>query len=718
MTYTWTNWDKPKDDIDPYIHWATVGPGEDQIKREDESDLRDGDNVLKFIPQRFLPDDTWYHFKHLDQIVVPTLALNPDGDVGVKQPEQANLPSGEDGTLSTVIDPKTIIAGVIDVGMPLGHRRLRFADGKTRILSAWQMIGNWSLNPARFPDVPFGCAFYEHEINEHLQDFSGGTFKGRLDEEAFHKRLGALNLSQVSRQTSLAQRASHGAHVLDMVAGADPGATDNFDERVRIIAVNAPSSAVFGASGTYLDSYMLHAIQHVADVADGIWKKMKDAGADVPEGGFPIVINLSFGKHAGYKDIHDRFAAALDQFQDIRVKKQRKARIGIVMPTGNDNLARCNAFLEPMRGQPKALNWRVLPQDQSSNFTEVWFEQVDRQKDELTPAIRLSFNAPGATVPTPQPPKLTKGETQFCALQRDGVTVAHLYVAWAVPEDHVREGKIRRTERNRFRYILCVAPTYRLDGDPSVADSGVWRISLQTRRREGHFVTLSIQTDQGLTPNRVINLRSYFDDPGYVTNDSDGRPLESYSYPRNADGVYINNDILAVTPVRRHGTMNASAAHKGAARVGGYRASDGRPSFYSSTGRGRRDGKDAGTTLPRPQGTKTKRAPTAAFPTDDGPAHGGILSAGSTDGSQVVMRGTSFAASQASRRLICAINDGTAQTTASETLWLIARSSELNRHVPEILGYDTELIEVIGAGRIPSPRTAGQRRVRLGPFDT
>ncbi|MDJ0637684.1 MAG: hypothetical protein QNJ20_02530 [Paracoccaceae bacterium] len=725
MTYRWTKWKRVKNDLDPYIDWSLKGPGEDRIGflPGDPTVPRDGDYYLQTIPQQIFGDDRWIVFEELDQIVVPKVALNPTtgGEVIPKPPVKSELPSGKSGTNSTKIRKDTIIAGVVDVGMPLGHRRLRFADGKTRVLSAWQMVGDWDLK--KQDKIPFGCEFYEDEINKKLRDFSDGNLLGRLEENAFHQALGVLDFSRISRQTSVANRASHGAHVLDMVAGASLDDADEFSERVRVIAVNAPSSAIFGASGTYLDSYMLHAIQRIADVSDGIWTKMSKAGEEVPRKGFPIVINLSFGKHAGSKDTLDRFAAAIKQFQDLR-KKTGKSRIDIVMPTGNDNLAQCNAFLKPKRRETLPLNWRMQPQDQSSNFTEIWFEDDKQKAKKQRPAIELSLAPPGGPpVSPPAPPRLRPGWTRFSKLERNGTVVGHLYISRVNEKRRTRseprKARKSRKAQLRYRYILCLTPTFRLDGSPSVAQSGLWEISLKNSAKKRIQAVLSVQTDQGLSPNRTINRRSYFDDPFYLTHASDGRLLESYSYPKDKNGKFQNLDILANTPVRRHGTMNATAAHKAVARVGGYRASDGRPAFYSSTGRGRTNGADSGTEVKPSGGKNSARAPTAALPTDDGHAHGGILSGGSVDGSRVVMRGTSFASSQAARLMISERLAGRGKRGVRSAIWKLAQAAErrVETNGPQELTYDVELIEVIGGGRIPAPQQRKPRRVQRSPFD-
>ena len=717
MKYEWTDWEEVNGDRDPYIHWSEKGPGEVRIVNQD--DARDGDNILLTNVRSGLGSEDWNVIKNLDQIVVPKAALNENapGNHEPRLPERSKLPLGIDGEHSTAIRQDTIIAGVVDVGMPLGHKRLRFPNGKTRLLSAWQMIGNWSLKKQE--DIPFGCEFYEADINKKILECSANDLTGKLDEDAFHKSLGVLNFDQIARQTAIANRASHGAHVLDMVAGSEFDEPHDFAERVRVIAVNAPSSAVFGASGTYLDSYMLHAIQRITDLADGIWRNVFEGQLNQNPKGFPIVINLSFGKNSGSKDTLDRFAAALKQFLDKRESKGW-SRIDIVMPTGNDNLARCNAYALPELGEPKSLNWRMQPQDQSSNYAEAWFEDGDESQEARPPDIRLSLSAPNGSSVLPTYPALKARKTFFTWLKRDSAVVAGLYLTRVAEEIQTNSEGDERTNptQQKFRYVCCVAPTFRTDGQPSVASSGLWQIIMENTLAELKLVNLSVQTDQSLSPNRSINRRSYFDDSGYETHGPDGRVLESYSYPKNKDGLFINLDKLADTPVRRHGTINASAAHKAVARVGGYRSSDGRPAFYSSTGRGRRDGSDSGypATI---DGKNTSRAPTAALPTDDGPAHGGILSAGSADGSRVLMRGTSFAASQASRLMISELLQGRGGTSVRKTLSGVAILAEqrVAKSGPEELTANDEIAEVIGRGRISAQRQRKLRRVISSPFD-
>lgn len=733
---TWTPWQKLEHDAEPprprnpYIDWSLNGSGEERFISEDKEIGQDGGLIFQqFTPPEFgVGDPDWFVFPYLDEIAIPPKATNPlfqTDPISIAPPEEARLP-GEptEGEVETLLEDDTIIAGIIDVGIPLGHRRLRFPNGQTRLLAAWQMIGDWFLNDdTGRADLPFGCEFYEAGINALLTTHSGGDMTAWLDEAAFNGATGTLNYERATRQTTLGQRASHGAHVADMVAGLDPAdhAHHAFGERVRIIAVNAPSSAVFGASGTYLDAYMLNAVQRIVDTSDALWRKNHN-GQDPAEGqGYKVVINMSFGKQAGSKDTIDRFASGLAEMQAFR-SNNKLPPVYIVMPVGNDNMDRCCAYLEPRAQAEAELNLRVLPQDQSSNFTEFWTRDVTEPDAQwppapVSPAVEIWARSPAGHESAPDDlPAIALGETYLSTLSNaQGNVMAHLYLRRVAEQrstrcvDEVLEAEEpEATPALKFQHILCLAPTYRLDHEPE-APAGVWQLKVKNLHTARLQTVLSVQTDQGLTPNRSINLRSYFDDPGYVTHGPDGRLLESYAYPVVPFGGDSNLDIDADTPVRRHGTMNSSAAHDAVARVGGYRASDGRPAPYSSTGRGRPSGADDGTILGSTNGKERAYAPTASFPTDDGPGHFGILSAGSIDGSCVAMRGTSFASSQAAREVIRTLLANSAAHTPNRILFDLAKAQE--KLAPNYLRGSNAQTEVRGRGRLRSPveRPASRR---------
>lgn len=729
MTLEWSAWQGF--DGSPYLHWSVNGPGEELVVSQGS----DGGEDVTLLHQVARASLDAHQSKILgtpaepsvgtgDTVPIPDFANNPTFAAYIDShktwvPDDIGIPGGiADGT--PVIPDDTVIVGVIDVGIPLGHNRFRNPDGSSRILAAWQMLAEWGgENGLSQPYLPFGRELYQGDIDRMLAEHSGGDLKGWLDEDSFNRATGVLEMKHVRGHREVAGRYSHGAHVLDAAAGCNPEDIDpdeaEFRRRVKIIAVNIPSSTTFGASGTHLDNFMTTAIQRISELADAIWMKCHDGYTHDAHGnriaGYPVVINISFGKQAGSKDSLDAFPATLKKFRQTR-HQHMLAPVFFATPSGNDNILRCNAFLEPRPGENLTLDWRVLPEDRSSNFVEIWTRNQD---DGGSLPLQVTLSPPGHAHADFEPQSGQDAGFQILG------NFASIYFQRVTDTDTGTQFK--------FRYVLCIAPTARASNDRPVAPAGTWTIKVRNISDARIQCALSIQTDQQILPGSAINLRSYFDDPGYQLYDDRGALRESYSYPPqevNGEMRSRNHDILADTPVRRHGTMNASAAHGYVTRVGGYRASDGRPAFYSSTGRGRADGQDDGTEVQSSRDNGRKGAPTASFPTDDGPAHFGILSAGAANGSVVAMRGTSFASSQAAREIArLLLKESEINETEMQMLLEIARATEWQTPPVHANPFAVDLTETLGEGRIESPlnprvnrtgRPQSKRRV-TGPAD-
>lgn len=711
--------------LTPYVHWSALGPGEDDIgpPREDMDDL--SALVLRKVDRdRRAKDPTkrpWFKdFKSLeDPLPIPRHASPLCKMSAHKLPKTKNLP--------VVVDPETLIAGVIDVGMPLGHRSTRDEDGKTRVLAAWQMLGEYTGDGSK---VPFGRELLKRDIDALLKKHSGDSFTGHLDEAAFNRATDGVTMKFPGGQSDLARQAAHGAHVLDAAVGDDPNAPTAIGKKTAIIAVNAPSAVTFGAGGTYLEQFLFHSIARIVLLSDAIWKKSFGSKCQKIKG-FEIVINLAFGRQAAAQENFDSFRKALTTLNAARREKGwRPAHI--VMPAGNDNLAQSNAYLEPKPGATLSLDWHVPPQDQSSNFVEVWLDD----HASADPLLTADLSGPSGEAEM-KPLKSKRNKWYFSELREENKLIARVYVERAKANKCGRtlpsgaDNRARKKLRYRLSFVFCIAPTHR--PIPSSYNSGgkempklpgaagTWTLSVTNRSYARRSARLLVQTDQGLTPSRTINRRSFFEEGGYRRFDDMGRPLDSYSYPPDALNRVVNQDIETKTPIRRHGTMLSMASFDQVARVGGYRNSDGRPAFYSAAGRGRWDGSDDGTDLGSVYVKGIRRAPTASFPTEDCPALFGILGAGSIDGSVSALRGTSFATSQATRALLLDIikkPSGRRRPSAASRLFDIAQHAERTRrkrrkdgiatppkdgHHPLYKPAADQLIEVIGGGRAFSP---------------
>lgn len=175
-------------------------------------------------------------------------------------------------------------------------------------------------------------------------------------------------------------RWSHGSAVLDVLAGHDirlpqvgPGIPREEIGRQRwpalppkrLVFVQLPVSTVLDTSGASLATHVYDGIEFVMDRA---------------KEGQSVVVNLSYGTHSGPHDGDSMFERALCELLDRYDGKDKLSRgktLHVVAPAGNAHLQRCHAFQTLAPGQEMKLRWKVLPDDPTDNFVEVWLGPND-----------------------------------------------------------------------------------------------------------------------------------------------------------------------------------------------------------------------------------------------------------------------------------------------------------------------------------------------------
>lgn len=580
----------------------------------------------------------------------------------------------------------TVIVGIIDTDIALGHRSTRLpGSGNTRILASWQQSavppGEYNTKgKARMKknNLPFGRELLADEIDDLLEEHSiGGRANGWLDEEAFNRAAGLVDFRNIYGHRGLARRAAHGTHVLDRAAGYDPSAIgydpskdDHRAEEVRIIVVNLPPREVVGLSGSFLEVYIAMGIARIIEVAKGF-----DPNA-------PVIVNLSFGKQAGPRDGSGLIARLIETINKGRELENGdhqpgrntsgrhryidKGTVYLTIPAGNDNLERGNAVAKLHKlGDPKnrmILPWRILPEDQSSNYVEIWSDKFDADDiiDQKIP-LKISIKLPnglswGASLDKSwqdlhENLRGDDSEDVDNVFRKKIEDIARVYCK-LVKVKIAPEGA---RQEYRIHYFICSAPTLVQHPHSATAPAGLWNIELENMTGKELSVFANVQTDQSVMPDGVTGLRSYFDDVRYRRFDeTTGRRTDTYPYPGNEEPIREREGSA------RHGTLNALSINKDySILTAGYRATDGAPAHYSGTGRSP-SLKDDESPFPD--------APTLALVTDDGPAHPGVLSAGSRDGSAVAMQGTSTAAPQITREIAERIAGG--ETNFNPTTWI------------------------------------------------
>lgn len=615
---SWSNWrDHPRMVSSPYVDWwlmqHMLAPGSRPARMVPALSRMDAFHDLQGSagdvggfgsdPSHFAPSPDG---GELTVFPVPECSANSGflDAIGSGEgwlPETAGYPT---------IDEDTLVVGVIDVDIALGHRRFRTAKGNSRVLAAWQQGAPWSGGPAH---LPFGHALMQSDIDALLKTHSRGDLARPLDQDGFNRAAHLVDPARPDSGHALAGREAHGTHVMGLVGGADPAAAPTFSDRVRMLVVNLPAASAYGEGGAFLDYYLIYAMRWIVETHARIARASGLSKAP------PLLLNISFGKQAGAKDERQVFVREVQKL----AKADRilgLSKFNCIMPAGNDNLSRVHARFELPPGTGEVLDWRIRPDDGTSNFVEIWVEKLLHPDTTLAP-IHLDIVPPGG-VPGAFRPARSGQITEL----RGGL--GRIYCDAVPPED----GK-----SVRFRYLVCLAPDRFCKGGKVGAAAGKWKIRLRNADRIAHYVRATVQTDQATLPGQRHARRSYFENPRYRLDEDTGRKADTFAYVSRAAAP---PDLDTGSILARRGTLNSYAANRFVATIAGHRESDGRPAAYSASGIG------------QPLHAGGRGAPTVSFPSDDGDAHFGILSDGACDGSVTAMQGTSFACACATRWLI------------------------------------------------------------------
>jgi len=493
----------------------------------------------------------------------------PDGSPKAKPPAAA-----ANGSQASVVPTRCpVVVGIIDDGLAFGHERFRLSATKTRFKAVWLQDGPFDGGP-----IKYGREISEADIDSWLIGSEG-------DEEAFYDLAGVLDFGQPGHKP-LAQRQSHGTHVLDEAFGLDFGAPHDW----RIIGVQLPISVVADSSGTLLTPYAIDAVRYIE-------RKAREL---VP--GAPIVVAFSYGFTAGPHDGKHPIELGIDEIVTVHNTAYPNAKMRVVIPAGNSHLSCLHAsvcFSEATDPPNEAnLYWRVQPCDTTPSFVEIWLP------GHHDPGGRISI---ALTTPDGEESEhLIEGDNQVLTLQRDGLIICQVFF---------RADAI--TDRGMF--LIALQPTERLENGP-VAPSGLWTIHLNNRGFESDAIVHAwIQRDQPPFGYPPRGRQSYFDHADYRRFKATGEDEEL-----DSPGCIV----------QRCGSMNAMATGDTPLVVGGLMSKELRPSKYSA----------AGQNISVP----TFR-PSALVTCDDSLVHGGVIAAGTRSGSWVTMNGTSVAGPRLAR---------------------------------------------------------------------
>jgi hypothetical protein len=513
-----------------------------------------------------------------------------------------------------------VVIGVIEEGVAIANQRFRRADCNSRVEYAWLQDGRctgyvqgfgYGRELRKEDRKDANGKVLEKGIDTLLRDCTRGT---QVNEDLFYAKAGLADFGRPGHK-AVALRASHGALVMDLACGYDQGTSpvgsNGLDQR-PIVCVQLPTLTIADTSGLGLECYMLDGLHYIL-------QRAKMIAASRGCGPLPVVVNFSSGVLAGPHDGTHPIERAIDQIIECR---RRVAPTEVVLPTGNSYLSRIHFSIPPKRhGEvgEKQLHWKILPDDRTCTYLEIWLPRRQQPDDELE--VDLVLKPPGGEPSPPLANTVTDGTVTWRPRGQDAVCKA--YFEYFGPPT------------NRGRYLLALLPTTCLEAltkrgktPGPLTPCGTWTIVLRNKKGQPiEGVDGWIQWDDRPLGYPRSGRQSYFLDETYERFDKiSGRIAE------------IDN----ASPIKRAGTISAIATGTKTVVVGGLKQKEMTAVEYSGAG-------------PHPPpanlGTDRRTGPDAVVVSDDSSIHQGILAAGTRSRSMVAPNGTSVAAPQITREL-------------------------------------------------------------------
>jgi len=517
--------------------------------------------------------------------------------------------------------PGALLIGMLDDGCPFAAAHF-LKTGLAPGAISTRVRGIWDQNQGKQ-----AVAIGGHEFGMHLTDFSYGLEYRRdfaagvaplqigLDEWIGLHASPTNGIDEDSCYAdacfrSLARRESHGAHVMDVLAGSIPtssriGPSQPGQDRrdppswnpgrpatdptcdADLVFVQFPDVCIQDASGVWLKTYVVQGIQYILSFADPV--KTKN-----------VIINLSYGPttgpHDGTAELETALSSLVAEYNGI----DKSPKLEIVLPAGNAYLSEGHIVFTSDSEQPEKVEWiwRLPPDNTVLCFAEIWMDDDDAQGVSVT---------------------LTSPSGQYEVASGSGITGTTLPTPGGTTPQIV--GPIK-WGKDRM-WLLVVGPTI---AGPLANEHGDWKIKVDGIAENAELHGYVARTD----PN--MGVRTGARSSRFVDVSWEQTQAASASCTR-VDGEFDNDGSL----IRRFGTLNGIATGKKHRLhvAGGYVLAQGRKAPYSSAG-------------PARHGHRV--GPDYVLPCDDSCALPGIRAGGNRSGTVFRLIGTSTAAPQLARQ--------------------------------------------------------------------
>lgn len=287
-----------------------------------------------------------------------------------------------------------------------------------------------------------------------------------------------------------APRKTHGAGVLGLMAPWVSGASGPVkwpDHISGLAMVQLPTSTVVDTSGGSLAMRVLDGLRYV------LWQEERDRKGHAQAR--PVVVNISYGVHAGPHDGSSMFERALEEML------KDHPTLEVVLPVGNAAQAQCHARRKlKALGDSASMELEVLPDNGRDTFVEIWMPPGAK--------VKLSIRPPGSA----EAFDVQQGEARihFDADPADaGARTVHFGAVYAEEVAQGTKGSMallaigptRRTHRP-----ACSRGLNQQTRDECLAPAGVWQLTVTNLEADAITVDAWIERDDA-PPDRAVGSR-------------------------------------------------------------------------------------------------------------------------------------------------------------------------------------------------------------------
>ncbi len=480
-------------------------------------------------------------FKALDNDFPPPetfsmIAPLPIRKEAVADATKVSLDGAHEPADSGLNKEKLVIVGIIDDGVNVFNRRFTPNGRPSRIEYAWVQDA-----PAKQagPTVFFGAELTSQDITDML------LHSGLTETEM----MVAQGLTPGARgpymPTTLNRPYSHGTSIADLAAGQDPALNKDGEVNTRLITVQLPALSVSDTSGASLISAAQAGAIYIFERA-----LRMSLYYEVP---IPVVLNFSFGISGGARTgqhfLERAFRALGEKYRQdvVTALNSETPPVVRVIAAGNENLMRLHAN-NNVGGDTFRLPVRVLPDDHTSSFLEVWLPQSTRSvKIKITTPDGQVFDVPEISI---------KPSTRHAAYilseggqQKDPVARVSLdEPLHELPREFQDDNPLY------WRVLLAIAPTASNSTRRRLAPAGLWHMEV-TPDANGQAMQAWIQKDQPVSGMNPLGRQPYFDDdhlgPG---------SYEATAFDALGD-VAVDDPVPRRSVIARNGSLSGIASN-------------------------------------------------------------------------------------------------------------------------------------------------------------